>query len=230
MPNANRICKNYFLVGRNGRGSIWSIWITPVLSGANNIYFAGSGYLRDKANEFGFIFHLSFHKDGRAHIKEGNTKIHPFSVTDANNFPICSVYTHIDDLIVPMVIPNNVVGDKIPIDIDKIPNPHSFKWGELFFAHFETPRASAFLQKFQSAEYDFNVIDRIPIGQNREILVVFRFIESTVTTGAQPDESKLVDLDHTNRLTIWGYRDAQSKHVAIHDLSPDLGRIKSVYK
>ncbi len=230
MSRKNRIQKNYYLKGPNGRGSLWTIWLTPVLNGPNDIYFAGSGYLREKADAFGFEFHLSFHKDGRSHLKYQNSKIHLFSVTDPSNFPICSVYTHLEDLIVPQVIPDKVIGDKISIEIEGVPNPGEFEWSEFFVGHFETPRAEDFIKKFQAEDFDFNVIDRISIGQDREILIMFRFIESTATSGAKPDLSRLKELDHKNRLTVWGYRDKQSKHVAIHDLSPNIDRIEGVYK
>lgn len=230
MPRDNRITKNYYLRGANGRGSVWAIWVTPVISGANNIYFAGSGHLRDTAIKFGFPFHASFHRNGNAHIKYEGSKLHRFQLTNPNNFPICSIYTNLEDLIVPHGISDNIFGNLVPIDIEAMENPDGLKWSELFIAHFETSYAETFIKKFQHPEFGFSVVDRVSIGQGREILVMFRFIEATSTSGEKPDLAVLQKLNHTNRLTIWGYRSSQEKHIAIHDVSPNLEIISGLYK
>lgn len=162
-------------------------------------------------------------------MKYEQRKIHPFSVSDPNNFPICSIYTHVDDLVVPVLNTEASTDQNIPIDVNSISNQNSFEWVELFFAHFEIHKAEDFIRKFSASDYDFNIIGRTPIGQGREILVAARFIQSTKTTGDRPDISDLEGMDNTNRLTVWGYRGNESKHIAVHDLRPSLDRINEIY-
>lgn len=231
MPRKNRIVRNYYLREKSGRGSLWSLWLSPVAAGYNDIYFAGSGYHRANGNRHGFVFHLSHHKDGRSHIKYEGDKIHKFQLQDQDNFPVCSVYAHSDDLLVPARIPNSVIGKSLAIDLSKYSNPNSFKWCELFFCHLEQSKAQAFVKKYTGNQYDFNVIELIDIGQGRVILVLFRFIETTAISGAMPDISRAAKLDYTNRLTIWGLRPDDETYVTVHDLAAtNPARIKALYR
>lgn len=231
MPRDNRIVKNYYLKGRNGRGSLWTLWLSPVVTGFNDIYFAGSGYRRANSEAYGFVFHLSHHKDGRSHIKYENDKLYQFQLADQNNFPICSVYAHSDDLLVPGNIPDGMAGDIAAIDILQQSNPASLKWCELFFVHFEKQKAQIFLKKYIANDYDFNIIDQIDIGQNKVVLVLFRFIEATSALGAMPDLNRTVVCDRSNRLTVWGLRQNDERYVAIHDLAAtNHERIKCLFR
>ncbi|QQG36426.1 MAG: hypothetical protein HYS17_01130 [Micavibrio aeruginosavorus] len=231
MPRRNSIVKNYYLEADDGRGSIWTIWLSPALTGFNDVYFAGSGYRRPNSNNEGFLFHLSHHKDGRSHIKNSDEKIHKFRLTNQNNFPICSVYAHSKDLLVPLEIPENIKGEIIPVDIRLKDNPDSYEWCELFFAHFEISKTESFLRKYTGKEYEFNVVDQIDIGQGKEILVLFRFVRSVATSGKIPNLSKEVTYSNRNRLTVWGFRCSNEKHVTIHDLAANkIDRISQLYR
>lgn len=206
MPRNNRIAKNYYLTDGNGRGSIWSVWVTPVDNGPNDIYFAGSGYLRADSDKHGFVFHLSLHKDGRSHIKYKGSKLHDFVTKDPLNFPICSVYTHLEDLKVPLQIPGAIAGDRFSITPKLYKPEDDLKWSELFFVHLEKDKLDPFIKRWGAPDYDFKIIDTVEIGQNRAIYVFLRYIQSTKTTGELPALKDPSQVNERNRLITWGFK------------------------
>lgn len=228
MSHSERIVKNYYLKNDHGRASIWTLWLTPVPSGENNIYFSGSGYRRANKCENGFRFHLSIHRNNYAHIKHDNSKIHRFRLTNPKNFPIASIYTNSEDLTVPMEIPANLTGDIFPIESTCIKNDNNYCWIELLFVHLEEVNVPKFKHDFCGDEYECQVIDETDIGQNRKILVLGRYVTDPSLIGMDFDKEIT---DSRQRLTVWGHNNDNSNHVSVYDFPADsLDSMRSILK
>jgi len=213
MSHPKRIQKNYVIKNGDARGAVWSMWLIPVTEGANDIYFAGNGYLDKDGLERGHKFHFSIHKDGRSHVRiSSKERVHAFQLEDFENFKICSVFTPLEDL-VTLSIPLSKQTNINVLNVKKFDAEDPCNWSELMFIHLNDDQK----EKFEFCKFD--LADKIDIWQKRKIYVLHRYIPKPKLLQAKLLKRSDTKMDKSARITYWAVNAENKRHVIVYDLS-----------